>query len=214
MGFYNLIKGYVTIEVKGAQLERFLNMAIFHGIPLWDIEREGFLKAKVGVNHFRKLRPIARKTASKIKIIEKSGAPFFIFKHRKRKILLFGTAFFFISLYSLTAFIWDIEINGYENISHDVLMSHLNENGLRLGTLRHSINRFELENSLLENFNISFINLELVGTRAVLIIYEIENTMELEEEIRSEIVAAKAGIIESVTVFSGEAVVVPGQIVK
>ena len=211
---WNFIKGYVIIEVKGAQLERFLNMTIHHEIHLWDIKKEGNLTASVGVNQFKKLKPIAKKTASKIKIVKKIGTPFFIFKHRKRKILLLGTLFFFISLYFMTAFIWDIEIKGYKNIEYDYLMEHLNENGLRLGTFRRSINRFEIENSMLSNFDISFINLELTGTRAIITIDEIKQAIEQKVEQRSEIRATKTGIIESITVAHGEAVIIPGQIVK
>ena len=212
MKFFDFLNGYVEIEITGAQLERFLNIVIFHDIRLWDIKKEGKLNCKISVRDFRKIKFIAKKTASKIKITSKVGAPFFIFKYRRRKFLFLGSILFFIGLYSLTAFIWDIEVNGYENISHDSIITALYENGLFLGSFRSSINRFELEQTLLELFDISFININLEGTRAIITITEIPKPV-YPIEPREEIIASKTGIIESITVFSGTPLISVGQIV-
>lgn len=212
MKLFDFLNGYVEIEVLGAQLERFLNIVIFHNIRIWDIKKEGSIRFSISVKDFKKIKDIGRKTASKIKIKNKVGAPFFIFKYRKRKFLLLGSIFFFISLYSLTAFIWDIEINGYENISYDNILNALNENGLSLGSFRRSIDRLEIEQSILTLFDISFININLKGTRAIVTIMEIPPEIQIEEN-RNEIKATKTGIIESITVFSGTPLVEVGQVV-
>lgn len=66
----NYFTGYVKIKVEGFYIERFINMCISKKILLMNIEREKstIMYANVGLADYRRLRQIAKKTKSKIKI--------------------------------------------------------------------------------------------------------------------------------------------------
>ncbi len=84
----NFVIGYVTIRVEGFFIERFINICISKKILLHDMKREKstLLYAKVSVNDYKRLREVAKKTKSKIKIEGKAGLPFVMHRYRKRKI--------------------------------------------------------------------------------------------------------------------------------
>lgn len=214
---WHYLRGYITIETKGITKERFLNMVVHKDIRIWDIYyTKGIIVSKISINDFKKLKPLAKKTNIKYKIINKYGAPFFIYKHRKRKILFLGIPLCLMFLYVLTSFVWAISIIGYDKINHDNIINALNENGLTIGSFKHNINKLAIEDKLLEIFNeMSFVNININGTRATVTIAESIPQVEIIDRVTpSNLVSNNYGIVHSVHVSSGEAVVVPGDVVS
>lgn len=213
---WNYLNGYVIVAVKGITVERFLNMATYKNILIWDIHyKNGETFMKVGVKDFKKLKSISKKTNCKCKIAKKYGAPFFIYRYRKRKILFFGIPFFVAFLYFLTSFIWAVDIIGYNKIEYQKLQEELYNNGLSIGTFKHTINKRLVEDEMLNSFNdISFININVIGTRAIVTIAENIPEIEiLDRTTPTNLIASKGAIIQSVFVASGEPKVVPGDVV-
>ena len=60
----NYILGYLTINVEGYFIERFINMCRNKNILLWNIKRKNssFIICKIGIKEFKKIRDIAKKT--------------------------------------------------------------------------------------------------------------------------------------------------------
>ncbi len=91
------IKGYIRIRVIGYSAERFLNACSHKGIFLWGLKPvDGAYEMNITIKGFRQLKPIIRKTGTKVVIVRRFGLPFFLHKYRKRK-LFFGGAFFSLS---------------------------------------------------------------------------------------------------------------------
>lgn len=109
---YMHIAGYVNITVEGFFVERFINSCFVNDIFLWNLERERttYLKARVGIKDFRKLKKIARNTKCKIKIKNKKGLPILLHKYKKRKTFAIFLVLITIFIFALTRFIWNIEI--------------------------------------------------------------------------------------------------------
>ena len=214
--FWKYFKGYVIIEVKGKTLERFLNMAAYKNIKLWDIHaQENMTHVTVKISDFKKLRYISRKTNCKYRIIKKYGAPFFFYRYRKRKILLFGLPFFLLFLYTLTSFIWSVDIIGYERIDYTELSETLHELGIREGAFKHFIAKEKIEDHILDRFpEISFINLDIRGTRAILTLSEnIPDTPVIDRSAPINLVADRDALIQSIYVRSGVPLVDSGDVV-
>ena len=76
----NYIIGYVNIKVEGYFLERFINICISKKILLWNIKRKkaSLLYANISVSDYKKLKEIARKTKTRVKIESKKGIPFIL----------------------------------------------------------------------------------------------------------------------------------------
>lgn len=214
---WNYLRGHVVIEVSGFSVERFINLSINKNIYIWDIEYKGTkVLMKVSIKGYRSLKPICKKTKCKMKIIKKYGCPFLIFKYRKRKILAMGIFSFVIILYILSSFIWSIDIDGYDYVEYSVLRSFIENEGIKIGSLKMSIDSEEIEENILNSFpDISWVNLNLKGTKAKLSISEtLHNDNIMPNELPSDIIADKDGIITSIVTRSGKALVIKDDVVK
>lgn len=212
------IIGYVNISVEGYFIERFMNICISKKILLWNIKREKstFLYANVGIKNFKKLKEIARKTKCKINIKEKKGLPFVLNRHRKRKIFLILLIVFFIIIFTLSNFIWNIEVKGTSNISKEEILETLKENGLKIGMAKNKIDTQKIINSIrLNRDDVAWVGIGITGTNATVKIVEADLKPEIiDENDYCNIVSEKEGLIVKVTAKNGTPLVKKDDIVK
>ena len=63
------LSGYVCVELTGYATERFLNLCTNHDINLWNMDhKEDTYTFCMSLEDFRKIRPMVRKTRTKIRI--------------------------------------------------------------------------------------------------------------------------------------------------
>ena len=107
MGDYRryLLEGRVKVEVKGHNIERFLNISSKRGLLIEQLSQTHFLTSP---KDFKKMKDVARKTDVHLRIKGRRGLPFFLYRNRKRKLLGIGVGTFFLVLYLSSFFIWDI----------------------------------------------------------------------------------------------------------
>ena len=99
------IQGYLLIQVTGYSPERFLNLCSRKQIYLWGLEpKENSYEMFITIRGFRKLKPILKKTRTKVTILNRLGLPFFFHKYRKRKVFFFGILFCVIFIYVMSLF--------------------------------------------------------------------------------------------------------------
>ena len=86
---YMFFVGFVTVNVEGFFIERFLNICKNKKIFLQDLQRKNstYIKVKILKSDFREIKSIAKKTKCKIKIEKKSGIPFLLINIEKEKFL-------------------------------------------------------------------------------------------------------------------------------
>ena len=215
----NYILGYLTINVEGYFIERFINMCRNKNILLWNIKRKNssFIICKIGIKEFKKIRDIARKTKCKITITSKKGIPFMFEKYKKRKIFLLMMCIISGLLFVLSQFVWNIEVKiTGDTLNEDEIINSLNENGLYIGEKKSSIDVKEIINNVrLKREDISWIGIEIKGTNAIVEVVEAEEKPEVvDENDYCSIVSDKPGKILKVIANNGTAMVKPGDIVK
>ncbi len=209
------ILGYVNISAEGYYIERFINTCISKGILLWNVKREKttYMDANVGIQDFKRLKSIAKKTKCKITLNEKKGLPFIMNRYRKRKIFFAVLVIILISMFVTSKFVWNIEIEGTDK--KDEILSALNQSGLSVGKLKSSINTQETINKIrLERDDIAWMSINLEGTNVIVKIVEREEKPEIiDENEYCNIVSNKKGQITKITAKTGTALVKVGDIV-
>ena len=76
--FLKYMKGYLRVRVWGFSPERFMNLCSNKGILLWDIVKEGDAYCmNITLKGFWEIRPIVKKTGTRVAILERYGLPFF-----------------------------------------------------------------------------------------------------------------------------------------
>ena len=122
--FFRYIQGYVTLSLGGDFAERFINICMKRRIVVWNIKRvsQNAITLCMSRRDFLLIRPIAKKTKTKVKIISRHGFKAKMKKHRRRKLFLAGLLMFVTFMFIMSNFIWDIEINGLTYTSKDEML--------------------------------------------------------------------------------------------
>jgi similar to stage IV sporulation protein len=170
---------------------------------------------RMTVGNFRKLPQIARRVSCKIHITKKIGFPFFVYRFRKRKLLVSGCIAFCMAAWLFTGFVWVIDIDGFEGLDAEELRRNLREHGLKRGTLAMLVDEEKLKNDILiEMPEISYISVNLNGAHAsVTVKKRVLPPAILSKEVPCDIVADKDGVISSIVVKSGTPEVARGDAV-
>jgi len=215
LGHY--LAGYVRLRVSGHGVERFVNLAAAQGHHFWRTRRgPRALEANVSLASFRRLRPAARRTGCRVRIIKKRGLPFVLALARRRPLMLAGAVLSLLALYVLSSMVWVVRVEGTENLDPDLLREVAASLGLRPGVLKMSLNPGQIERGLLLAVHgLSWAAVELHGAVALIKIVEKDPLVMPEfPEPPADVVAAKDGLIVKLIVLAGQAVVNEGSTVK
>ena len=206
--FLKYVRGYLRIRVSGFSPERFMNLCSNKGILLWKIEREGDVYyMNIHLDGFRALRPIVRKTGTKVAVLERCGLPFFLPKLFRRKAfiggLMLAVAFWMIS----SLFIWDIQTAGNYRITDDVFNTFLREQQVTVGMKKSGLDIGALEKEIRRTFpEITWASARLSGTKLLIEIKENDApiiTQQAAAEMGSELVTDYDGTVVAIIVRSG-----------
>ncbi len=212
---WHYLAGYLEIVVEGPALERFLNLAIRKGIWFWDIKRTNqALRVRMRVGGFSKLRPVARQTRSRVRIVKKNGLPFVVYRFKRRKGLLLGAVLFFAALYLLTSYVWFIEVKGLERLEPRVILEAAAGLGLRPGVPKWSLSSEAIEKGIVDRVpEIAWVGLRYHGTKVIIEAVEKTHSPPVETTPPREIIAGKPGLVTKVLVLHGVAMVKEGDMV-
>ena len=76
------LRGYVKIQIQGYSPERFLNLCSYHHILIWGLAYEDHCyELCMSVRDFKRIRPFAKKTHTKVRVKEKYGFPFSLYNY-------------------------------------------------------------------------------------------------------------------------------------
>lgn len=212
------IKGYLRVRITGYSPERFLNLCCNKGIYLWGLApKDNCYEMYMKIQDFRKLKPLLRKTGTKISITGRFGLPFFLHRNRKRKLFFAGSAVCVLLIYVLSLFVWNIHMEGNETITDKTLLEYLETTGVSHGMAKRNLDCERIVKDIRKQFDdIIWVSASIQGTRLMIKVKENSDTVkEVETKIdASNIVASKNGTIISMITRKGVPQVHQGDTVK
>jgi similar to stage IV sporulation protein len=207
--------GYVTILVRGGDVEKFINMAVSRGIYLWDIiwVADDEVLVKVRLSAIKPLRHIGRRARCRFYFQEREGLPFVMAHLRRRKTLVAGALMFGVALYLLSSVVWFIEVRGNQTVATTEVISAAQRAGLTRGTLKYRLQVPVVEESIKEQLPaVSWVAVYPKGTRVVIEIAE-KTLPDHQHAGPAHIVAAREGLIKELLVIVGRPLVQEGDTV-
>lgn len=215
------IRGYVVIKVWGYSVERLLNLCGNHDILVWEIEDHGdYHTMHVSIDGFFALKPLLKKTGTRVAVLHRCGVPFFMSKMLARKIFVAGL-FCCILFWSLTSrFIWDIRIEGNLSLTEDVLLDYLEERGIHPAMKKSELQIEPLEQALREDYDlITWTSARLKGTTLLISIKEndmpaYDTEAQAKDEQGMDLIASKDGLVTYIITRKGVPLVAQGQSVQ
>jgi similar to stage IV sporulation protein len=215
---WNYLRGYVIIIVEGYFIEKFMNICTRRQILLWDVIAQGGQLAvmKMSIRGFKLIRPVARKTRCRVRLLKKIGLPFVFNRYRRRKAFFAGAVLFMALMYIMTSFIWSVEISGNKKLKTDELEKTLAKYGVKTGVLKYRIDANKaVTGMMLDNDDISWISINVRGTKVRVEVRErIEIPYIIPRHIPCDVVAEKDGIIKRVIATEGIEAVGEGDSVR
>lgn len=182
------VHGYVRVRVEGYSPERFLNLCSHHQIYIWGLTPCGnAYEMYMSLKGFRALRPIVKKTHTKVVLVKRVGLPFFIHKYRRRK--LFFISFFLCLglLYLYSSFIWDIHFEGNEKWTNETLLEFLETKDVTPHMLKNKVDCAQIVKDIRKEYDdIVWVSASIDGSRLSILIKENEDTFRNAEEERTD----------------------------
>ncbi|HBI64961.1 MAG TPA: hypothetical protein DDX51_07620 [Clostridiales bacterium] len=212
-----LFGGMLTVRVRSAEPERFLNLCTQEHIHLHAITREDIdsLCADISLRDFYRLARLKRRRRCRIHILRRRGLPFFMQRVRRRYGLWAGMILLCLLCYELSARIWIIRTDFPQGVDGAAVMRELEQLHIGIGTKRSDIDVHAVKVHMMTvRDDLKFFALNLDG-----------NTMYVETAAATErpaleqrggvtnVIALQDGIVERMTVRRGTAKCKPGDAV-
>lgn len=223
--FIRWLQGYIRLCVAGYSPERFLNMCCFHNLFIWGMEpTEKGYEMYMSISDFRKLKPIIRKTHTKVTLEGRYGFPFFLARYRKRKLFFAGLFLCAVLLRAYSLFIWDIHFEGNERYPDTTLAEFLESEGVAPAMLRSRVDCPGIVKAIRKEYNdIVWVSASIDGSRLKIQVKENEDTFPEKdasvvpdggEEKPVDLIASSDGVVTKIVTRSGVPQVHVGDTVK
>ena len=216
MKLIHFILGLIYFQASGGFSERFINLCKLNKVRLYNISEEnGVLYGATNIRGFKKIRLCAKKSGMRIKVISKKGLPFLYAGISARNGLLLGAVAMCFLLFFYSRCIWRIDVTGNEKIKSEKVISVLEENNVRLGTMKKDLDNNALKLRLYEEIpEIAWVNFKTDGSRLVVDLREVTKKPETEAKNYCNIVAETDGIIKKIVLYDGSPLLKEGDAVR
>lgn len=211
----NYLSGFITVAVRGRYPEKIINLALSRGIFLWDLKKStGELQFRVRNSSYHAIKNLAEEHNFEIHVVSQEGLPFYRQVLQRRRMLVLGALLFVVALYVLSSFVWFVEVSGQRSVPREDILKSAARHGLFEGACKWKFSRTEVEHGILKDLQrLSYVEVDIKGVKARIKVVE---KILPEDDIRGycHLVAARDGIITSVLVLEGQALVREGDTVS
>lgn len=211
-------KGIITLEIQSMMPEKFINLLWRNGVVVKNVRKISITTMYLDVNlqDFQLVDEIAKKTQTKMKIIDRRGLTFFLMRAKRRIALVGGIAIFAGMLYFLSTYIWSIDIITDHNLTPYEVRQQLAAFGIKPGISKKDINVYQLEEKMFKsNDDIMWFKARIEGSRLKITALERQNPPKIvPDNTPRNLVAKKDGEVIRVYTTAGTAVVKKGDIIK
>lgn len=215
-GMFRWLIGSVELEAVGGFPERFVSLMGGEGLSAQSLyPTEIGLRAAVRPGIYRRLRPIARKSGMRIRIVGKKGFPFLVQRYHRRTGILIGMIALSAMLMFLQLFVWRIEINGCETLDPQLVMEKLDDLGIQTGTFVPSIDAWHSERQmLLQMPQLSWIAINILGSTIEVNVRErVMPPVTIDRNTAANVISSGVGVIREIEVYHGQPLVQVGEAV-
>lgn len=208
---------YAVYSIKGLNLDRFINNLKNKEIALYDVKKPAFNQLIVAVSYrdSKKLFAFAKEMCYNIKKVQEKGplSPL-LFALRKGGVVI-GLMLFSLVTICLSNLVYEVRFEGTGSVCKREILTYLESVGVKKFTNFSKFDKQKLEDEILACYpSLSFVSLEKRGNLLVVnSILSTEPVKKLDDKVFA-LYSSVSGVIESVKVYRGTAVVSVGDRVK
>lgn len=165
---------------------------------------------------YRRLTSLDEYAKSGAECILRRGLPYLLYRYRHRYGIAVGLAVMMLLTRLSTLYVWDVSVEGNDSLSDAEVTESLSELGFGVGSRISDTDFYSLcHRLLLINDGISWVSVNMEGTRAVVKLREREPSgVNKDNGTPSNLIAEVDGVIVRTETVSGQLEVKVGQTVK
>lgn len=208
--------GSYELHLQGESCLPFLRRLGESGIRFWDFcNREDGWQVSTSLAGAKPLLELAADAGLSCEIGARRGLPFLLERYRKRAGLLLGLLVGMFLLFYAELFVWKVSVKGNAVLTEREVVQALERYGIGVGSYIPAIRVTEAQNEfLMEYHDISSVAINICGTHIEVEVLERTHAPELVDTSGAcNLVASVDGIVRTVEVAAGTAVVKPGDVV-
>lgn len=212
--FFDQVGGIISVSIPGKRQERIINLAISRGIYIWDIKRkDNELLFKVRNSALEALQNLTEEYGYELKIVNKSGLPFYKKLLSRRGGFLGGAIIFVLTLYLMSSFVWFTNVSGNNTVEKSRILLSAARNGVYKGAPKWSFSRSTVEEEILKDISeLSYVQLDINGVKVnINVVEKILPGTEISGPCH--VVAGREAVIYDVLVLEGQQNVKVGDVV-
>lgn len=213
----NFLRGWVAFTVEGPFPERLYNLCARKNVAFWRLTRlsGNVICLRVAAKDRKRFRQAAEQAGCRVMKQENGGVPFFLWGLRKRYGFLAGLTGAAVLTLTASSFLWTVEVTGEETVPEQVITAALRRHGVHPGAYGPGLDVRQIaQETLLELPQLSYLTVNLKGTRAEVIVRErVEKPAVPDDEVYCDLYAKTDGVVKRVEILSGEAMTQPGRAV-
>ena len=204
------------LELIASKPERILNECAKQDIPVTGAVRtEGGLRITVPVRDVRRLRA-SLCGGEKILSLRISGPARLLRPGSGRRALLGCLFVCLATVWSLSLFLWRIDVRGNETVDTAEILRALEPFGVRVGAFRFAVRQEDLENAILLAIpDLSWVSVNPRGSSVTVLVREMRRAPDpVDEGAAVSLAASREGVVVRVTALRGRTCVSPGDAVE
>lgn len=218
LSFEKYKNGTITIEIQSLIPEKFVNLMWRNGVYIKNIKKKNIttMTMEISLKDYNKIEDIAKRTRTKIRVVERKGIAFFLIRIKKRMALVVGIILFIGIIYYLSTFIWGIEISSDKNLSPYEIRQQVTSYGIKPGISKKEINVYDIEEKLIKNNeNIMWVKARIEGSKLKISAAERQSPPTITSENSTcNLVAKRDGEVVRVYTKAGTPVVKKGDMIR
>ena len=211
------LRGFVRLEVTGAQPERFLNACAESGLQFRKTEIcDPFtFRMEMRLRDLREAEKRLTRCQCTLRRLSEHGVPRLLRSLKRRWGLPVGALACCALLLWSSLHVWEIEVQDCASASETEILSALDRAGVRIGSYWPDFSNSQIQCTVLREVpELSWLAVNVSGSRAEVSLRERIAVPELyDADAPTEIRAAAAGLITELQVLEGEAAVRKGDTV-
>ena len=212
------ITGELEVTATGLSPEKLLNISAQNHIRLSGVRRLSYtqLRFSIGPSDYNRLKKLLPEGRYKLNISSSRGLSLMLYAFRARYCLIAGIIISIALAFFASSRVWFVKVRGGQRVSEESVLNILESCGLKWGASVSGEELDEMEKRLMQELpDISWAG---ISRRGVNIYAYIKENSELPESTPvnkpADVIAAKDGVVEKVTVLQGRAVATQGQTVR
>lgn len=209
LGIIRFLLGTIRFSVDGGYPEKFLSLAAFTGVRMWNIRRKGSaITASTLKKNNQKLLSAAKRSGVTLHIDNQKGAPYLLNRYHRRAGVFIGLVILLITVWFFASFIWTVQVTGNSATPSDEITEVLNDLGMKAGAFPLMLNLKDIEQKAMTKLpGLAWMHIEMRGTTAVVKVRERVYPPDISPELPCNVVASQTGQIVKIQPYEGKAMV-------